>query len=145
MVSFYVKTREGFVCLIIQDRYWVVHIIFFLKVKYTFLAQFPVNHLAHPTVHSSYSPSVLICCIRLLCDWLFRLYHHMPSIYCFVIIILFLESFSNQVTLMVFLRSLSESKYPQFSRTLLCILPDLNSVTVWMSPLVLLFLSPHVL
>ena len=33
---------------------------------------------------SPYTPSVLICCIRLLCDWSFRLCHRISDIYCFV-------------------------------------------------------------
>ena len=33
-----------------------------------------------PNRVSSYTPSVLICCIRLLCDWWFRLYHHIAYI-----------------------------------------------------------------
>ena len=32
----------------------------------------------------SYTPSVLICCIHLLCDWSFRLYHHITYIFCFI-------------------------------------------------------------
>ena len=39
---------------------------FFSMVKFKFLAHFPADHLADPVV-SPYTPSVLICCIR-LCD-----------------------------------------------------------------------------
>ena len=42
------------------------------------------------------------------------------------------ESFSNQRKLMVFHWSLSDSKSPQVSRTLLSILADLNNTVVWM-------------
>ena len=43
-----------------------------------------------PSRVSSYTLSVLICCIRLLCDWWFRLYHHITYICCFVASYLFL-------------------------------------------------------
>ena len=44
----------------------------------------------------------------------------------------FLESFSHQITLMVFHWSLSDNKSPQVSRTLLSILAILNNAVVWM-------------
>ena len=44
-------------------------------VKFQFFARFPVDHLSHPVV--SYFILILwVCYICLLCDWLFRLYHH---------------------------------------------------------------------
>ena len=46
--------------------------------------------------------------------------------------------------LMVFHWSLSDSKSPQFSRTLLSILADLNNAVVWMVSTCPLFLSPPV-
>ena len=33
--------------VILQDRFWVVHIPFVRMVKIQFIAQFPVDHLAH--------------------------------------------------------------------------------------------------
>ena len=45
---------------------------------------------------------------------------------------LILEGFLHQLTLMVFHWNLSDSKYPQVSRTLLSILADLNNAVVWM-------------
>ena len=45
---------------------------------------------------------------------------------------LLLESFSHHFKLMVFHWSLSDSKSPQVSRTLLSILAVLNNVVVWM-------------
>ena len=39
-------------CLIFQDRCCVVHIPFVRMVKFNFLAQFPVDHLAYPVVSS---------------------------------------------------------------------------------------------
>ena len=44
--------------------------------------------LPTPRVYS-YSPSVLICCIRLLCDWWFHLCHRVANIYYFVASYLF--------------------------------------------------------
>ena len=74
-------------CFIFQDSYWVVHVTFVRMVKFRFLAQLPVNHHAHPVV----SLSVLICCIRLLYDWSFRLYHHnLHLLFCWVLFILVL-------------------------------------------------------
>ena len=35
-------------------------------------------------ISQSYTPSVLICCIRLLCDWSFCLYHHITYI-CYLV------------------------------------------------------------
>ena len=49
-----------------------------------------------------------------------------------IIIILPLESFSDQRKLMVFHRSLSDNKSPQVSRALFSILVDLNNTVVWM-------------
>ena len=55
-----------------------------VMVKFIFLAHFPVDHLARPIRVSPYTPSVLICCIRLLCEWSFRLCHRIAYIYYFV-------------------------------------------------------------
>ena len=44
---------------------------------------------------------------------------------------LFLESFSHQCYLVISYWSLSDSKSPQFSKTLLSILADLNNAAVW--------------
>ena len=43
-----------------------------------------------------------------------------------------IESFSYQRSLMVFHWSLRDNKSPQVSKTLLCILADLNNAVVWM-------------
>ena len=48
------------------------------------------------------------------------------------IVIIFLASFSHQHWLMVFHWSLSDSKSPQVSRTLLSILTDSNNAILWM-------------
>ena len=42
-----------------------------------------------------YTPSVLICCIRLLCDWWFRLYRHITYTCCFIIIIIITKATQN--------------------------------------------------
>ena len=49
-----------------------------------------------------------------------------------LILLLFLASFSHQLTLMVFQWSLSDSKSSQVSRTFLSILTDLNNAVLWM-------------
>ena len=70
-------------CHIFQDRYWFVLIPIVRRVKFQFLTQFHVDHLAHPVV-STLILSVLICCSR-FCDWWFRLYHFITYICCFVV------------------------------------------------------------
>ena len=45
---------------------------------------FPSGPPCRPSRDSPYTPFVVICCIRLLCDWLFRLCHRIAYIYCFV-------------------------------------------------------------
>ena len=45
---------------------------------------FPSRPPCRPSRVPPYTPSVLICCIRLLCDWSFRLCHRIAYIYCFV-------------------------------------------------------------
>ena len=50
---------------------------------------FPSGSLCRPRRVSPYTPSVLICCIRLLCDWSFRFCHRIAYIYCFLASYLF--------------------------------------------------------
>ena len=108
----------------------------------------------------SYTPSVLICCIRLLCDWWFHHCHRIAYICDFaasylhlfwydwflqrclllllllvvVVVVIFysFESFSYQCLLMVSHWSQRDSRSPQISRTLLSILADLNKTVVRM-------------
>ena len=74
---------EEFACFFLQNSFWVLHITFVCMVRLKFLAQFPVGHLSNPVVPSCITLFVLICCIQ-LCDWSFRLYHHLTYICCFV-------------------------------------------------------------
>ena len=50
---------------------------------------FPSESPCRPSCVLLYTPSGLICCIRLLCDWSFRLCHRIAYIYCFVASYLF--------------------------------------------------------
>ena len=50
----------------------------------------PSGSLCQTSRIQSYTLSVLICCVHLLCDWSFRLYHHITYICCFVASYLFL-------------------------------------------------------
>ena len=59
---------------------------FFVLSIFNFLHNF--QWIALPT--QSFNLSVLICCIRLIRDWLFRLYHYTTYICCFVASYLFL-------------------------------------------------------
>ena len=52
MICLYLKIPEKFVRLILQDRFFGVCISFVRKVKFKFLAQFRVDHFAHPVVSS---------------------------------------------------------------------------------------------
>ena len=70
--------------LILQDIYWVGQILHVRKVKFKYLAQSLVSRVL------SYTFSVLVCCIRLIWDWWFHLYHHITNIGYFVASYLFL-------------------------------------------------------
>ena len=83
-------------------------------VKFQFLVHFPVRPLSHPGVSS------LILVLSLIRDWSFRFYHHIT----YILLLLFTQRFSHHW-------SLSDSKSPQISRTLLSILAVLNNVVVW--------------
>ena len=48
VIRLYLKIGEEFVCLILQDRFWVVHVPFIRMVKFQFLAQFQIDHLTYP-------------------------------------------------------------------------------------------------
>ena len=54
----HLKIPEEFVHLIPQGRFLIVHIRFVHIVKFEILAQFPVDHLAHPVV----SNLILLLC-----------------------------------------------------------------------------------
>ena len=82
MIRLRLKISEKFTCLILQDGFWVVHISFVRMVKFKSLEQFPVDHLGHPVVSS------LILFLCLLCDWSFRIYHHITNIIIIIIIII---------------------------------------------------------
>ena len=78
-IHLYLKIPEKFVCLILHDRFWVVHIPFVHMVKFKLFAQFPVDHLPHQVMSSLILFFVLTYCFH-LCDWLFHLYHHITYI-----------------------------------------------------------------
>ena len=44
------KILENFMRLVLQDRFWFVHIPFIRMVKFQFIALFPVDHLTHSVV-----------------------------------------------------------------------------------------------
>ena len=52
VICLYIKIPEEFVSFILQDGFWVVHMPFVHIVKFKFLAQFPVDCLAHPVISS---------------------------------------------------------------------------------------------
>ena len=52
VIRLYLKISEEFVRLLHQDISWVGHILFVRMVKFKFLAQFLVDHLAYPAVSS---------------------------------------------------------------------------------------------
>ena len=87
VICLYVKVPEEFVCFILHDRFWFVHIPFVGIVKLQCFAQFPVDHLTHPVVLS------FIFFLRefsaLLCDWWFSLYPQITYICSFAASYLF--------------------------------------------------------
>ena len=88
-ILFYLKIPENFVRLILQDEIQIVHIPFFRLTEFLFLSQFPISHLPHLVTSSLIFFIVLICCIHLLYDWSFRLYHHITYTRYFVTSYLF--------------------------------------------------------
>ena len=60
---------------ILQDRFWVVHMPFVCMVKFNFLLKIPSWSPFSPSRVKSYTLSLLVSHIRLICDWSFRLYH----------------------------------------------------------------------
>ena len=52
VIRFYVKIPLEFVCVIHQDRCWVVHKPFVRMVKFQVLAHLQVDQLAHPVISS---------------------------------------------------------------------------------------------
>ena len=52
LIRFYLKISEKFVCLVLEDGFWAVHIPLVRKVKFKLLAQFQVDHLSHPVMSS---------------------------------------------------------------------------------------------
>ena len=52
MIRLYLKIPEELVRFILLDRFFVVHIPFIRMIKLQLLAQFSVDHLAHPVVSS---------------------------------------------------------------------------------------------
>ena len=50
--SVWLSKSHWSLCIIFSDRCWVMHIPFVGKVKFKFLAHFPVDHLAHPVLSS---------------------------------------------------------------------------------------------
>ena len=46
-IRLYLKVPENFVCLVLQEGFWLVHIPFSGMVKFESLAQFPVDHIFH--------------------------------------------------------------------------------------------------
>ena len=58
----------------------VVHIPVFRSVKYKLLTQLPVDYIPHPVV---FGLILFLHFIRLLCDWSFRICHHITCIVIF--------------------------------------------------------------
>ena len=91
---------------------------------------FPVNDISIPEKreHLTWNFWVVSTHTVKICDHLNKIFILLKDpvyVYSF-------ESFSHQHLLMVFHRGLSDSKSPQISRTLLCILVDRNNTVVWM-------------
>ena len=86
---------------------------------------------------------MLICCIRLFCDWSFRLCHHIAYIYYFVesylysLLYYYYYYYYYYTPFWVYSPALADGfslvfDWKQISRTLLSILTDLNNAVIWM-------------
>ena len=65
VICLYPKISEKFVRLILQERFWLVQVLFGSMVKVQFLARFPVDHLFHSVVFSL-ALALCFCYFRLL-------------------------------------------------------------------------------
>ena len=129
VIRSYLEVPENFMRFIFKDSTWFMFIQFACIVKFMFLAQFSVDHLPRLLV------SVLIF---LLCKFTYEKFHKYTNYWrpgktcCHSNLIICLACFSHQRLLMVFHWRLSDSKFPQVSRTLLSIPADHSNVVVWM-------------
>ena len=70
---------------ILPDSSWVMHIPFIRMIKFQFFCTIDSGLLCPPDRVPFYTRSVLICCIRLLCNWSFLFSHHIIHLqFCFV-------------------------------------------------------------
>ena len=104
------------------------------------------NHLFHPQTRlstdggapcrpsrvSSHTPSVLICCIRLLYDWSFRLRHHIAYICLSLLFFYCYYYYSVWVICISYYWIPRDSKSPHISKILLNTLVHLLNAVVWM-------------
>ena len=107
-----IKIPDRFVCFILKDWCWVGHIPFVRVVKFKFLAQFPMDHFAHPVVYALYSfcANLLhLLIIRLMVSFLslYNLYLLFCCVLCIlasILIVLFCVAiWRNSVSLFRFL------------------------------------------
>ena len=68
-------------------RLCIYHLLVWSNLNFLHISQWII--LPTQSCLALYSLCELICCIRLLCDWSFRLCHHIVYIYCFVASYLF--------------------------------------------------------
>ena len=66
----------------------IYHLLVWSNLNFLYISQW-ITLPTQSCLALYYTPSVLICCIRLLCDWSFRLCHRIAYIYCFVASYLF--------------------------------------------------------
>ena len=89
MIRLYVKVPLEFMSFLLKDQCWVVHILFVRMVKTSISCTAPGGPPCPLSRVISYILSVVICCICLLSDWSFRLYHHTSYVCHFVASYLF--------------------------------------------------------
>ena len=95
MIRLYLKIPENYVHLILQDGFWFVLIPFDSKVKFQFLAQFPVDYFFHPVLSS-----LLLFCTNL---------QHLLILWLIIIIIIIKFSVLFSVSYKSFIRSLPKT------------------------------------
>ena len=105
-----------------------MHILLVHMIKFKFLTQFPVDHLPHPVISSFI---IIIINYLFIYSFIYLFLFILLLLTLDIIIISLLANFLHQFHLVVFHWSLSDSKSPQVSRTLLSIRSDLNNAEIW--------------
>ena len=86
VTHFYLKIPKAFVCFILFGQILGCAYTICSYVQTSTSCTIPSESPSPPNRASFYILSVLICCIHLLCDWSFRLFHHITYYCCFDVV-----------------------------------------------------------